>query len=112
MLSSVAVPEGNHLSAEERIRLHSALGESIAAGWKLFHTSSMPQVLAVGQAQLYLVQQAHSLLSSRERSMFYSSVYNLVGKATHFQAHYQKPLDTHTTPHAPPIATHNPSLVT
>src|SRR5258708_22222362 len=47
MLSSVAVPEGKHLSAEERIRLHSALGESIAARWELFHSSSMPQVLAV-----------------------------------------------------------------
>src|SRR5260370_23053293 len=105
MLSSVAVPEGNHLSAEERIRLHSALGESIAAGGKLFHTSSMPQVLAVGQAQLDLVQQAHSLLSSRERSMFYSSVYNLVGKATHYQGHYQQALDAHINAHVAAIAT-------
>jgi tetratricopeptide (TPR) repeat protein len=112
MLSSVAVPEGNHLSAEERSRLHSALGESIAAGWKLFHTSSMPQVLAVGQAQLYLVQQAHSLLSSRERSMFYSSVYNLVGKATHFQGHYQQALDAHINAHVAAIATGDPWFVT
>ena len=112
MLSSVAVPESNHLSAEERSRLHSALGESIAAGWKLFHTSSMPQVLAVGQAQLYLVQQAHSLLSSRERSMFYSSVYNLVGKATHFQGHYQQALDAHINAHVAAIATGDPWFVT
>ena len=112
MLSSVAVPEGKHLSAEERSRLHSALGESIAAGWKLFHTSSMPQVLAVGQAQLYMIQQAHSLLSSRERSMFYSSVYNLVGKATHFQGHYQQALDAHINAHVAAIATGDPWFVT
>src|SRR5260370_18267650 len=77
MLSSVAVPEGNHLSSEERIRLHSALGESIAAGLKLFHTSSMPQVLAVGQAQLYLVQQANSLLPSRTSFQSYCSFFML-----------------------------------
>ena len=112
VVSSVPMPEGRHLSAEERSRLHSALVESIAAGWKLFHTSSMPQVLAVGQAQLYLVQQAHSLLSSRERSMFYSSVYNLVGKATHFQGHYQQALDAHINAHVAAIATGDPWFVT
>src|SRR5260370_7866012 len=84
MLSSVAVPEGNHLSAEERSRLHSALGESIAAGGKLFHTSSMPQVLSVVQAQLYLVHQPHSLLPSPDRSIFFSSVYYLLRPAPHF----------------------------
>ena len=112
VVSSVPIPEGRRISAEERIRLHSALGESIAAGWKLFHSSSMPQVLAVGQAQLYLVQQAHSLLSSRERSMFYSSVYNLVGKATHFQGHYQQALDAHINAHVAAIATGDPWFVT
>jgi transcriptional regulator with XRE-family HTH domain len=112
VVSSVPMPEGRHISAEECSRLHSALGESIAAGWKLFHTSSMPQVLAVGQAQLYLVQQAHSLLSSRERSMFYSSVYNLVGKATHFQGHYQQALDAHINAHVAAMATGDPWFVT
>jgi transcriptional regulator with XRE-family HTH domain/tetratricopeptide (TPR) repeat protein len=112
VVSSVPIPEGRHISVEERANLHTALGESIAAGWKLFHTSSMPQVLAVGQAQLYLVQQAHSLLSSRERSMFYSSVYNLVGKATHFQGHYQQALDAHINAHVAAIATGDPWFVT
>src|SRR5712692_9975815 len=47
VVSSVPMPEGRHISVEERIRLHSALGESIAAGWKLFQTAGNAQVLAV-----------------------------------------------------------------
>src|SRR5260370_38698896 len=85
MLSSVAVPEGKHLSAGERSRLHSALGESIAAGWKLFHTSSMPQVLAVGQGQLFLGQQASPNLYPRRQAFFNSVVYPLIGPPMHFQ---------------------------
>jgi tetratricopeptide (TPR) repeat protein len=95
MLSSVAVPEGNHLSAEERSRLHSALGESIAAGWKLFHTSSMPQVLAVGQAQLFLVQQASSNLYPSVQAFFYSVVYRLIGAVLHFQSRYEEAYQAH-----------------
>ena len=97
MLSSVAVPEGKHLSAEERSRLHSALGESIAAGWKLFHTSSMPQVLAVGQAQLYLVQQSHNDLYSSVRPLFYSGIYSLTGAALYFQGQYEESLRAHNS---------------
>ena len=111
-ISGVPIPEGKHISAEERAKLHSALGESIGAGWRLFHTSSMPQVLAVGQAQLFLVQQNHSMLFSRERSMFYSSVYNLMGKALYFQEHYQQALDAHINAHVAAMATGNPWYVT
>src|SRR6266446_7261427 len=99
VVSSVPMPEGRHISAEERANLHSALGESIAAGWKLFHTAGNAQVLAVGQALLYLVQQNHSLLSSRERSKFYSSVYNLIGSALLFQGHYEDAVDAHINAH-------------
>src|SRR5258708_1993867 len=105
MLSSVAVPEGNHLSAEERSRLHSALGESIAAGWKLFHTSSMPQVLAVGQAQLYLVQQSHNDLYSSVRPLFYSGIYSLTGAALYFQGQYEESLRAYNSAYIAAIAT-------
>src|SRR5690348_1717394 len=78
-LSGIPVPTGKHISAEERYHLHQTLGESIAAGWKLFHTANNVQVLAVGQVELALVQQAHAVLYPRDRCMFYSSVYNLIG---------------------------------
>jgi tetratricopeptide (TPR) repeat protein len=98
-IRGVPIPEGKHLSAEERIRLHSALGESIAAGWKLFHTSSMPQVLAVGQAQLFLVQQASSNLDPSVRAICYSSIYNLIGAALHFQGYYDESYQAHERAH-------------
>ena len=94
-ISSVPIPEGKHSPAEERIRLHSALGESIGAGWKLFHTSSMPQALAVGQAQLFLVQQASSNLYPSVQAFFYSVVYRLIGAALHFQSRYEEAYQAH-----------------
>jgi tetratricopeptide (TPR) repeat protein/transcriptional regulator with XRE-family HTH domain len=99
VVSGVPVPTGRHVSAEERACLNQALSESIIAAWKLFHTASNAQVLAIGQAQLYLVQQNHSLLSSRNRSIFYSSLYNLIGKALHFQGHYEQALEMHVNAH-------------
>ena len=97
VVSSVPMPEGRHISAEERANLHSALGESIGAGWKLFHTSSMPQVLAVGQAQLYLVQQSHNDLYSSVRPLFYSGIYSLTGAALYFQGQYEESLRAHNS---------------
>ena len=97
VVSSVPIPEGRHISAEERANLHSALGESIGAGWKLFHTSSMPQVLAVGQAQLYLVQQSHNDLYSSVRPLFYSGIYSLTGAALYFQGQYEESLRAHNS---------------
>ena len=44
--------------------------------------------------------------------MFYSSVYNLVGKATHFQGHYQQALDAHINAHVAAMATGDPWFVT
>ena len=81
-LSDVPVPAGKHISAEERIHLHQALGESIAAGWNLFHTTGNAQVLAVGQAELVLIQQAHALLSPQVRSIFYAASITSSGEHT------------------------------
>ncbi len=108
VVSSVPIPEGKHISAEDRAKLQSALSESIAAGWKLFHTAGNVQVFAVGQAQLYLVQQSHALLSSRVRAGFYTSVYNLMGKALHFQERYQDALDAHINAHVAAMSTGDP----
>jgi len=111
VVSGISIPSGRHISAGDRAQLHNALGDSIAAGWKLFHTAGNAQVLAVGQAQLYLVQQAHSLLSSRERNMFYTSVYNLIGKSLHFQERYQEALEAHINAHIAAMATGDPWYV-
>lgn len=95
VVSGVPIMDGKHISVEDRVKLHNALGESIAAGWKLFHTSGNAQVLAVGQAQLYLVQQNHSLLYSSVQPLFYSGVYRLIGAAQHFQGRYQEAFQAH-----------------
>ncbi len=105
MIHGIPVLAGKHVSEEELVQLHHALGESIAAGWKLFHTAGNAQVLAVGQALLTLVQQNHSYLSSRIRAMYYSSVYNLIGVALYFQEQYQLALDVHMNAHVASLAT-------
>lgn len=107
-VSGIRIPTGEHVSFEEQARLHNTMGESIAATWKLFHTAGNAQVLAVSQAQLYLVQQCHSVLSPRHRNVFYSSVYNLIGRALYFQEHYQEALDAHINAHIAAMGTGNP----
>ena len=96
VIGSIPMPVGERVSEEERMQLTRALGESIGAAWKLFHGANIQQVLAIGQAQLYLVQQAHSLLYPGVRPLFYSAVYQLIGAAQYFSGHYhdaQKALD-------------------
>ena len=112
MMSGVKVPEGRHISAEERTQLCNALEETIIAGWRLFHTAGNAQVMAVGQAQLILLKQNHSILPSRNRSVLYTSVYNLIGKALHFQGYYHNALEAHTNAHVASMATGDPWHVT
>jgi len=95
VVSGISIPEGRHISVEDRTKLHSALGKSIAAGWKLFHTAGNSQVLAVGQAQLYLVQQNHALLYPSMQPLYYSAVYRLIGAAQHFQGRYEEAYQAH-----------------
>ena len=108
VVSSVPVLSGEHVSAEERINLCSALGQNIAAGWGLFHSAGNAQVFAVGQAQLHLIQMNHALLPSQTRSAFYSSTYNLMGRALHFQEHYKEALDVHVNAHVAAMSTGDP----
>ncbi len=108
VLSGVPLPTGEHISAEERMRLHQALGESITAGWKLFHTAGNAQVLAVGQAELALLQQTHAFLYPQIRSIFYAGVYNLIGRAHHFQEHYEAALQAHMSAHIAALGAGDP----
>ncbi len=111
ILSSVPIPAGKYISAEERIHLHQALGESIREGWNLFHTAGNAQVLAVAQAELGLVQQAHALLYPQVRSIFYTGVYNLIGRAYHLREHYEAALQAHISAHIAALGAGDPLYV-
>ena len=95
VLGDVPLPPAEHVSAEQRVQLHHSLGENIAAGWKLFHTAGNEQVLAVSYAQLYLLHQVSSELYPSVRPLLYSSVYNLIGAAKHFQGRYEEAYQAH-----------------
>lgn len=94
-LGGIALPNSEHPSAEERSQLSDAIGESIAASWTLFQNANTAQVLAVGQAQLTLLQQAHHTLYPGVRPMHYSGVYRLIGGALHFQERYNEARQAH-----------------
>jgi len=81
VISNIPIPEGKHISAEDRARLCQALGNSIAAGWKLLYSVSNAQIVAVAHAQLFLVQQNHTLLYPKVRSICYAGVYGQIGIA-------------------------------
>ncbi|HLI09359.1 MAG TPA: hypothetical protein VKV40_22545 [Ktedonobacteraceae bacterium] len=110
-VSNIPISTGQHISAEDRVKLHQALSESIVSGWKLFHTAGNAQVLAVGQAQLFLVQQNHALLYSQVRPIYYAGVYNLIGRAQHLQEHYEEALQAHTNAHVAALGTGDPLYV-
>jgi tetratricopeptide (TPR) repeat protein/DNA-binding XRE family transcriptional regulator len=95
VVSAIPVPQGRYVSEEDRIQLCNALGESIAAGWKLFSTAGNAQVLAVSQAQLILVQQNHSVIYPSVLNILYSGVYRLKGAALHFQERYEEAYKAH-----------------
>ena len=84
-ISGIPVLSGRHISEEARIKLHHALGESIAAGWKSLYSVSNAQLLTTAHALLFLVQQNHALLYSKARSLCYTGVYGQIGMAHHFQ---------------------------
>ena len=96
MVAGIPVSPGKHVSEEERVQLVRALGESIGAGWKLFSVAATEQTLAVGQAQLYILQKLHSNLYSTTRPIFYSAVYNLIGSAFCFKEYYKGALHAHS----------------
>lgn len=96
LMRSIPIPTRKHISVGERTELHRALGECIEGGWKLFVNASMPQVLAVGQAQLQLLHQAYAEIYPSVRPLFYSPVYRLIGAALFFQSRYLEALQAHS----------------
>lgn len=95
LLSNVPLPVSEHPSAEERMQLSEAIGQSVAASWTLIQNASTAQVLAVSQAQLALLQQAHHTLYPNVRPMHYSAVYRLIGASFHFMERYDEARRAH-----------------
>ncbi len=95
VMSSIPMPVGERVSEEERVQFTSALGESIGVAWKLFHTAGNAQVLAVGQALLFLLKQYHSELLPAMQPSLYSVTYRLIGAAMHYQDRYRAALNAH-----------------
>src|SRR5579872_5452415 len=84
VMNNIPVPVGERLSEEERVRFTGAMGESIGAAWKLFHTARNAQILAIAQTQLCLLQETSAFLYPGIRPALYSGVYNLIGATYHF----------------------------
>ena len=84
LCADILIPNGKRISAEEQIQLCQGLGQSIATAWKLFHSASTPQMLAIAQTQLYMIQQSHSMLYADVRPLFYAGAYNLIGATRYF----------------------------
>ncbi|HLJ35963.1 MAG TPA: hypothetical protein VKU38_20055 [Ktedonobacteraceae bacterium] len=95
MISSIPIPVGERVSEEGRAQFTRAIGESIGAAWKLFHSANIQQVLAIGQTQLYFLNLCHSELLSSMQPLLYSLVYRLIGAALHYQGRYGEAFKAH-----------------
>lgn len=90
-----SIQEKKYISAEDRAELHMACSESIRAAWRLFGTAGTPQVLALGQSQLHLIQYMHSALYPTIRPLFYSAIYRLIGASLFFLSDYAEAMEAH-----------------
>jgi tetratricopeptide (TPR) repeat protein/transcriptional regulator with XRE-family HTH domain len=111
VVSGIAVPLGNHVSAEERMQLCLALSESIASGWKLLYSVRNAQMLAVAQAHLFLVQQNHTLLYPQTRAYYYAGVYSQIGMSLHFQEREREALHAYQSAYIAALETGDPWYV-
>ncbi|MGB8345275.1 MAG: bacterial transcriptional activator domain-containing protein, partial [Ktedonobacteraceae bacterium] len=85
IIGEILLLDRTHISAVEREELGWSFGESVAASWKLFHTSSNAEVLTVGNVQLCLIHQAHALIYPSALPYLYTGVYGLIGIGLHFR---------------------------
>ena len=107
VMNKVEMPTGTSISEESRVHLSVALSGSIIEGWQLFQKMDILQVLSISKALLTMVQQCHMVLPLQERSLFYSSVYNLIGVALHLQERHQEALASHVNAHIAALAAGN-----
>ena len=108
MFAGLSTFEKKQISEEEVMQFCQAFSESCIAGWNLFHSAGMGQVLAIGQALLLLLQSSHSLFPPRLCSVLYTCVYNLIGCALHAEAHHEAALDAHSRAQIAAMGTGSP----
>ncbi|MGH2496939.1 MAG: AfsR/SARP family transcriptional regulator [Ktedonobacteraceae bacterium] len=104
-ITRLAKLDGKHISAVEREELGHALGESVAAGWKLFHRAGNAEVLAMGQVQLSLIHEAHAFVNSYSLPYLYRGTYDLIGIALHFQERNEEALQAYHNGYIAALAT-------
>ncbi len=105
------LPTEGRLSEEACFRLGYILSENIATGWKHFLSMSTSQALAIGQAQLFLLQHVHTLLPPPVRPFLYTGVYGLIGMALHFQERHEEALRAHQSSYLAALASGDPLYV-
>lgn len=110
-ITRLAKLDSKHISAIEREELGHALGESVAAGWKLFLKVENAESLTIGQIQLSLIHQAHQLLYPITRSYLYAGTYGLVGLALHFEERNEEAMQCYHNAQFAAIATGDPWYV-
>jgi DNA-binding XRE family transcriptional regulator len=108
LLNGIALPTGKYVSQHERFQLTQSLGTSFQSCWKQLISTSPVQSLAAGQTLLYIVQQAHSLFQPDIRYIFYSSAYNLIGIALHFQGYENDAFEAHDKAYIAALEGNNP----
>lgn len=91
-ISRLAQIDSKHISAIEREELGHALSENIAAGWKLFLKISNAEALAMGQLQLSLLHEAHTLVYPSSLPYLYRGTYDLIGISLYYQESNEKAL--------------------
>jgi tetratricopeptide (TPR) repeat protein len=84
--------DSKHISAIEREELGRALGENIAAGWKVFLKISNAEALAFGQFQLSLLHEAHTFVYPSSLPYLYRGTYDLIGISLYYQESNEKAL--------------------
>jgi DNA-binding SARP family transcriptional activator len=104
-ITRLAKLDSKRISAVEREELGHALGESVAAGWKLFHRAGNAEVLAMGQVQLSLIQEAHALVNPYSLPYLYRGTYDLIGIALHFQERNEEALQAYHNGYLAALAT-------
>lgn len=107
-ISRLAQLDSTRISAVEQEEFSRAMGQSIADGWRLFHSMEMAQVLAIGRAQLSLIHQAHAFIHSSVLPYFYAGAYGLIGIGLHFQAYDEEALQIYHNGYIAALATHDP----
>ncbi|MBA2677667.1 MAG: hypothetical protein H0U76_04625 [Ktedonobacteraceae bacterium] len=95
LMGSIPSVYSKRIPEEERIQLCQVFSESIIQGWRFFGSSNNTLALSLAQAQLSLIQHAHSLLYPGTLPFLYTGAYSLIGITLHFQERDQEALHAH-----------------